>query len=106
MRNSDFVLTDSGGIQEEAPAIGKPVLVLREVSERPEGVFAGHARLVGTDRERIVTEAARLLEHRRAYAMMARPVELYGDGAASARIVSALLGEKVEEWLPEIQAAN
>jgi UDP-N-acetylglucosamine 2-epimerase (non-hydrolysing) len=106
MRNCDFVLTDSGGIQEEAPALGKPVLVLREVSERPEGVFAGHARLVGTDRERIVAEAARLLENRRAYAMMARPVELYGDGAASPRIVSAMLGEKVEEWLPEIQAAN
>jgi len=106
MRKCDFVLTDSGGIQEEAPAVGKPVLVLREVSERPEGVFAGHARLVGTNRERIVAEAGRLLEDRRAYSKMARPVELYGDGAASQRIVSALLGEKVEEWLPEIKVAN
>ena len=106
MKEAAIVMTDSGGIQEEAPALGKPVLVLREVSERPEGVFAGHARLVGTDRDRIVAEAGRLLEHRRAYAMMARPVELYGDGAASQRIVSALLGEKVEEWLPEIRTAN
>ena len=106
MRKCDLVLTDSGGIQEEAPSLGKPVLVLREVSERPEGVFAGNARLVGTKRERIVAEAGRLLEDRRAYSRMARPVELYGDGAASQRIVSALLGEKVEEWLPEIRAAN
>jgi len=106
MRKCHFVLTDSGGIQEEAPSLGKPVLVLREVSERPEGVFAGNARLVGTKRERIVAEAGRLLEDRRAYSRMARPVELYGDGTASQRIVSALLGEKVEEWLPEIRAAN
>jgi UDP-N-acetylglucosamine 2-epimerase (non-hydrolysing) len=106
MRNCNFVLTDSGGIQEEAPVLGKPVLVLRDVSERPEGVFAGHARLVGTDRNRIVAEAGRLIEDRRVYMKMARPVELYGDGAASMRIVSALLGENVEEWLPEIHAAN
>jgi UDP-N-acetylglucosamine 2-epimerase (non-hydrolysing) len=106
MRKCDIVLTDSGGIQEEAPSLGKPVLVLRDVSERPEGVFAGNARLVGTDRDRIVAEAGRLLDNRRAYSMMARPVELYGDGAASPRIVSALLEEKVDEWLPEIRAAN
>jgi UDP-N-acetylglucosamine 2-epimerase (non-hydrolysing) len=106
MRKCDIVLTDSGGIQEEAPSLGKPVLVLREVSERPEGVFAGNARLVGTDRGRIVAEAGRLLEDRRVYMRMARPVELYGDGCASPRIVSALLGEKVVEWMPEIRASN
>jgi len=106
MRRCDFVLTDSGGIQEEAPSIGKPVLVLREVSERPEGVFAGNARLVGTDHARIVAEASRLIEDRRAYAMMSRPADLYGDGAASPRIASALIGEEVREWVPEIQAAN
>jgi UDP-N-acetylglucosamine 2-epimerase (non-hydrolysing) len=106
MRRCDIVLTDSGGIQEEAPSLGKPVLVLREVTERPEGVNAGVARLVGTHRGRIVEETTRLIEDRDAYSRMARPVELYGDGNASPRIASALLGEEVNDWLPEIRAAN
>jgi UDP-N-acetylglucosamine 2-epimerase (non-hydrolysing) len=106
MRRCDFVLTDSGGIQEEAPSIGKPVLVMREVTERPEGVNAGNARMVGTDRARIVEETKRLIEDRKAYLRMARPINLYGDGNASPRIASALLGEQVEEWLPECLVSN
>lgn len=95
MKRAYLVLTDSGGIQEEAPGLGQPVLVLREVTERPEAVDAGTVRLVGTDRARIVAEATRLLEDGAAYAAMARAVNPYGDGHAAARIVAALLGEPV-----------
>lgn len=91
MKRSYLILTDSGGIQEEAPALGKPVLVLREVSERPEGIAAGVARLVGMDNARIVQEASTLLDDKAAYAQMARRVSPYGDGQASRRIVEALL---------------
>lgn len=91
MRRAYLVLTDSGGIQEEAPGLGKPVLVLREVTERPEGVAAGTVRLVGTNRERIVAEAVRLLEEPEEYARMARAANPYGDGHAAERIVEALL---------------
>ncbi len=90
MKRAHLVLTDSGGIQEEAPGLGKPVLVLREVTERPEAVEAGTVRLVGTVRERIVAEAARLLENETAYQAMARAVNPYGDGHAAERIVEAL----------------
>jgi UDP-N-acetylglucosamine 2-epimerase (non-hydrolysing) len=81
-----LVLTDSGGVQEEAPALGKPVLVLRETTERPESVAAGTALLVGTDPARIVGEAGRLLDDDRAYALMARAHSPYGDGRAAERI--------------------
>lgn len=91
MKQSYLVLTDSGGIQEEAPGLGVPVLVLREVTERPEAVELGTARVVGTDRQRIVTEAVRLLEDADAHAQMARSINPYGDGQAAARIVRALL---------------
>jgi UDP-N-acetylglucosamine 2-epimerase (non-hydrolysing) len=80
------VLTDSGGIQEEAPALGKPVLVMREVTERVEGIEAGTAKLVGMKREVIVEQAARLLTDPEAYTRMARAGNPYGDGAASRRI--------------------
>jgi UDP-N-acetylglucosamine 2-epimerase (non-hydrolysing) len=90
MKRSYLVLTDSGGIQEEAPSLGKPVLVLREVTERPEGVEAGTARVVGTDTARIVGEARRLLTDRAAYDRMARSVNPYGDGHAAARIADLL----------------
>jgi len=93
MKRAYMVLTDSGGIQEEAPSLGKPVLVLREVTERPEGVEAGTAKVVGTDTRRIVEEAKRLLTDRSAYDAMAHAVNPYGDGKASARIVSALLAQ-------------
>jgi UDP-N-acetylglucosamine 2-epimerase (non-hydrolysing) len=85
-----LMLTDSGGVQEEAPALGKPVLVMRETTERPEGVEAGTAKLVGTDPDRIVTEAERLLDDPRAYAAMARAHNPFGDGHSSARIADLL----------------
>jgi len=86
-----LVVTDSGGIQEEAPALGKPVLVLRAKTERPEGVAAGVVRLVGTERERIVAEASRLLSDASAYAAMAREVNVYGDGLAARRIAEVVI---------------
>lgn len=86
LTRAHLVLTDSGGIQEEAPALGKPVLVMREKTERPEAVAAGVVRLVGTDRSRIVSEATALLSDPAAYATMARMVDVYGDGRAAARI--------------------
>jgi UDP-N-acetylglucosamine 2-epimerase (non-hydrolysing) len=93
MRRADVILTDSGGVQEEAPAFGKPILVLRETTERPEGVAAGAAKLVGTDPARIVQETARLLTDPDAYAQMARAVNPYGDGRAAERIRAILLQE-------------
>ncbi|MBS1788731.1 MAG: UDP-N-acetylglucosamine 2-epimerase (non-hydrolyzing) [Acidobacteria bacterium] len=91
MKASHLVLTDSGGLQEEAPGLGKPVLVLREVTERPEGVEAGTVQLVGTNKERIVAATMRLLEDAAEYDRMARAVNPYGDGKASNRIVESLL---------------
>jgi UDP-N-acetylglucosamine 2-epimerase (non-hydrolysing) len=91
MKRAYLVLTDSGGLQEEAPALGTPVLVLRRVTERPEAIEAGTARLVGTDRERILRETRRLLDHPEERQAMARAVNPYGDGHAAERIVEALL---------------
>ncbi|HET7424373.1 MAG TPA: UDP-N-acetylglucosamine 2-epimerase (non-hydrolyzing) [Gemmatimonadales bacterium] len=90
MARAHLILTDSGGVQEEAPSLGKPVLVLREVTERPEGVEAGTAVIVGTDREKIVRTASELLTSPEAYARMANAVSPYGDGHASERIADAL----------------
>jgi UDP-N-acetylglucosamine 2-epimerase (non-hydrolysing) len=90
LRRCHLVLTDSGGIQEEAPSLGKPVLVMRDVTERSEGIEAGTARLVGTSRRRIVEETERLLRDPAAYDAMARAHSPYGDGQASARIVGVL----------------
>jgi UDP-N-acetylglucosamine 2-epimerase (non-hydrolysing) len=86
-----LVLTDSGGIQEEATGLGKPTLVLREVTERPEGVEAGVLKLVGSDTERIVTESRRLLDDPAAYERMAKAANPFGDGHAAEKIVKALL---------------
>jgi UDP-N-acetylglucosamine 2-epimerase (non-hydrolysing) len=100
MRRARLILTDSGGIQEEAPTFGKPVLVLREKTERPEGVEAGLARLVGTDEERIVREGEELLaspDARRAMAGRANP---YGDGRAAERIAAALTGRAFDPFRP------
>ncbi len=91
MKAADLVLTDSGGIQEEATGLGKPTLVLREVTERPEGLEAGVLLLVGTDRERIVRETRILLEDQSVYRRMARAANPFGDGHAAERIVDALL---------------
>jgi UDP-N-acetylglucosamine 2-epimerase (non-hydrolysing) len=86
MRRAYLLITDSGGVQEEGPSLGKPILVLREKTERPEAVAAGTVKLVGTDEERIVAAATALLEDRQAYDRMARTHNPYGDGKASARI--------------------
>jgi UDP-N-acetylglucosamine 2-epimerase (non-hydrolysing) len=88
-----FVLTDSGGLQEEAPALGKPVLVMRDTTERPEGIDAGTALLVGTDPKRIASEAQRLLRDRQHYLRMSRAHNPFGDGQASLRIMNVLAGE-------------
>ncbi len=90
MDRADLIITDSGGVQEEAPSLGKPVLVMRETTERPEAVDAGTVRLVGTDEERIVHEATRLLDDPQAYAAMSRAHNPYGDGRAAARIASVI----------------
>ena len=96
MRDADLVLSDSGGIQEEAPALGVPLLVLRDKTERPEGIAAGSSRLVGTDRERIVAEARRLLDDPCVRAAMSRPVLPFGDGRAGPRIASIIMS-----WLQQ-----
>ena len=90
MTACDIMLTDSGGIQEECPSLGKPVLVMRDTTERPEGVAAGTARLVGTDRATIVTEATRLLDDASAYAAMAQAHNPFGDGHSAGRIADAI----------------
>ncbi len=94
MQRAHLVLTDSGGIQEEAPSLGKPVLVMREVTERPEAVEAGTVRLVGTDQERIVSEVNRLLDDELVYRRMSTAHNPYGDGNAAGRIVDAILSAR------------
>lgn len=91
---ADIMLTDSGGVQEEAPALGKPVLVMRETTERPEGVAAGTARLVGTDSARIVSEIFNLLDDKAAYDSMARAHNPFGDGQSARRIVE-IIGHEI-----------
>jgi len=91
MNRSHIIITDSGGVQEEAPSLGKPVLVMRETTERPEAVIAGTVRLVGTDRKKIVEEASLLLNDRGAYERMSMAHNPYGDGRAAERIVQTLL---------------
>lgn len=87
---SHIMLTDSGGVQEEAPALGKPVLVMRETTERPEGVTAGTAKLIGTDKDRIIAEVSTLLDDDNAYAAMARAHNPFGDGKSSERIADII----------------
>ena len=98
MQRAHLVLTDSGGVQEEAPALGKPVLVMRDVTERPEAIAAGTARLVGTDAGRIVAAVDALLDDPALYLGFSRVRNPYGDGRASSRIVAALLGRPVEPF--------
>ena len=90
LQSSFIVLTDSGGVQEEAPSIGKPVLVVRDVTERPEAIAAGNVQLVGTSRRRIVDGVARLIQDEAYYKKMSHSHNPFGDGKASDRIVQAL----------------
>ena len=91
MEKSALVLTDSGGIQEEAPSLGKPVLVMRDTTERPEALSAGTVKLVGTDYQKIVHEVSALLDDEGYYREMSMAVNPYGDGLACCRIVNSLL---------------
>lgn len=105
------VLTDSGGVQEEAPSLGKPVLVMRDNTERPEAVEAGTATLIGTDEDRIFLEVDRLLNDPRHFEAMANAVNPYGDGQAAARTIAALsqllgIGSRLEEFCPNSQVRN
>lgn len=106
MRRVDFVVTDSGGVQEEAPSLGKPVLVMRNNTERPEAVVAGTVKLVGTNKDRITEEARTLLDDSDAYAEMANAVNPYGDGKAADRAIAAIaelvgIGERIDEFAPK-----
>ena len=96
MKQSDLILTDSGGVQEEAPSLGKPVLVMRETTERPEAVAAGTVKLVGIERNTIVAETRRLLADEAAYQAMARAHNPYGDGLACQRIREIFEGKNHE----------
>lgn len=105
MSRADIILTDSGGVQEEAPSLGKPVLVMRENTERPEAVSAGTVRLIGTNEDRIVEEVSELLQNQDSYHHMAFAVNPYGDGKASDRTVAAIaqllgLGERMSDFIP------
>ena len=100
MKAATLVLTDSGGIQEEAPSLGKPVLVLREITERPEAVAAGTVKIVGANFKKIVDSVTTLLTDQSEYAKMAHAVNPYGDGLAAERIINTLLGKPVEPFNP------
>jgi UDP-N-acetylglucosamine 2-epimerase (non-hydrolysing) len=95
MKQCYLILTDSGGIQEEAPTLRKPVLLMRDTTERPEAVEVGAVKLVGADRDRIVRETQKLLHDKDEYARMSRGINPFGDGKASARIVEVL-----KNWRP------
>ncbi|GAA1142914.1 non-hydrolyzing UDP-N-acetylglucosamine 2-epimerase [Nesterenkonia lutea] len=110
MNLATVVLTDSGGVQEEAPSLGKPVLVMRENTERPEAVDAGTVRLIGTSEERVVEEVAALFDDPAAYAAMANAVNPYGDGQAASRTVAAIasmfgLGDRLQDFHPQESSA-
>lgn len=106
MQRAHIILTDSGGVQEEAPFLGKPVLVMRDVTERPEAVAAGTVAVVGTGSERIVDSVSRLLDDADYHASFSRRINPYGDGHASARIVSSLLGRSFHEFGTEIDGSG
>lgn len=101
MKASRFIVTDSGGIQEEGPALGKPVLVVRDLTERPEALEAGAVRLVGSNGQLLKSLATELLSDGDLHRRMSRPVSPYGDGLAASRIVAHLLGEPFAEFVPD-----
>ncbi|SEH06299.1 UDP-N-acetylglucosamine 2-epimerase [Candidatus Venteria ishoeyi] len=94
MQRSHFIISDSGGIQEESTALGKPVLVMRDVTERPEGVQAGVCQLVGTDVEKIVSGAKQMIEDENAYQQASSARQVFGDGTAAQKILEALVAWK------------
>ena len=98
MNKSYLILTDSGGIQEEAPSLGKPVLVMRNTTERPEGIYAGTLKIIGTDEENIYNAFRQLLNDKEEYKRMAHAVNPYGDGNASRRIADILEYGKIQGW--------
>ena len=98
MSKATIVLTDSGGIQEEAPGLGKPVLVMRDTTERPEALASGTVHLVGTDYDRIVSEVSTLLEDQEAYNKMSKAVNPYGDGHACRRVVDIMAGRETDRY--------
>ena len=98
MEKSTIVLTDSGGIQEEAPGIGKPVLVMRDTTERPEALSSGTVHLVGTDYDKIMSEVSMLLDNKEAYDKMSKAVNPYGDGKACSRIISIFEKENQKSY--------
>jgi UDP-N-acetylglucosamine 2-epimerase (non-hydrolysing) len=102
MQHAHVILTDSGGVQEEGPAMGKPVLVMRDVTERPEAVASGTVRLVGADPQRIVASVAELFGDAVSHRAFARKINPYGDGQASRRIVAALTGQPFEPFSPDV----
>ncbi len=93
MDKSHFIITDSGGVQEEAPSLGKPVLVMRDTTERPEALDAGTVKLVGTNTELIINEAQKLIDDLKAYNAMSKASNPYGDGCACSKVVSFLSTE-------------
>jgi UDP-N-acetylglucosamine 2-epimerase (non-hydrolysing) len=97
MEKSTIVLTDSGGIQEEAPSLGKPVLVMRDTTERPEALTAGTVKLIGTNYDKIVSEVSTLLDNPAEYVKMSQAVNPYGDGKACERIINILKTKSVSE---------
>lgn len=98
MEKATIVLTDSGGIQEEAPSLGKPVLVMRDTTERPEALSSGTVHLVGTDYNKIMTEVSSILDDMDIYEKMSKAVNPYGDGKACERIVKAIIGDEIEKY--------
>ncbi len=96
---SHIMLTDSGGVQEEAPALGKPVLVLRDTTERPEGITAGTAKLIGTDKHRIILEVSNILDDDAAYSAMVRAHNPFGDGYVSQRIAEIVWNARRQDRL-------
>ncbi len=102
MQRAHVILTDSGGVQEEAPSLGKPVLVMRDVTERPEAVAAGTVRLVGTETDAIIRGVNALFDDDALWQNASRSANPYGDGKASSRIVDALMGRPVDEFVAEL----
>ncbi len=100
MQRAYVILTDSGGVQEEAPSLGKPVLVMRDVTERPEAIAAGTVQLVGTSTEHIIASVVQLYDRRADYLRMSQAINPYGDGLACERIVATLMGRETSEFLP------